>query len=100
MILTSNGNLHDHRLVSNILTFDPDYIVKLWISYFDDSTLLPPPFNILPTPNTIIKYVNFFMSETGSSSTSKLYNNQVDLVKQKTIKLLETSLIQIVKSLQ
>ena len=34
---------------------------QLWISYFDDSTLLPPPFNVLPTPYSILKYINYII---------------------------------------
>ena len=28
---------------------------KLWISYFDDGATVPPPFNIVPTPKSIMR---------------------------------------------
>ena len=28
---------------------------KLWISYFDEGSTVPPPFNMVPTPKAFVK---------------------------------------------
>ena len=41
---------------------------KLWISYFETGATVPPPFNIIPTPKALCKYVFFFRSRCRASS--------------------------------
>ncbi|XP_045778485.1 transient-receptor-potential-like protein isoform X2 [Maniola jurtina] len=36
---------------------------RLWMSYFEDSATLPPPFNILPTPKNIMKMLGMRKKE-------------------------------------
>ncbi|CAB1419622.1 unnamed protein product [Pleuronectes platessa] len=43
---------------------------KLWLSYFDDKCTMPPPFNILPSPKTVV-YIVTSMSKWICSHTSK-----------------------------
>ena len=31
------------------------YQGKLWISYFDEGSTVPPPFNMVPTPKAFVK---------------------------------------------
>ena len=44
------------RLV--IITF---FAGKLWISYFEEGSTVPPPFNVIPTPKSFFK---FFFCQT------------------------------------
>ncbi|KAK9870190.1 hypothetical protein WA026_006275 [Henosepilachna vigintioctopunctata] len=32
---------------------------KLWMSYFEETATLPPPFNIIPTPKMFLKFLGF-----------------------------------------
>ena len=35
---------------------------KVWLSYFDEGSTLPPPFNLIPTPKTLCKLASWFCS--------------------------------------
>ncbi|XP_059157751.1 short transient receptor potential channel 4-like isoform X3 [Physella acuta] len=44
---------------------------KLWISYFEDSGTLPPPFNVIPSPKTFYYIVLWFKNKLCSCFCSK-----------------------------
>lgn len=44
---------------------------KLMLSYFGDGSVNPPPFNIIPSPNTMLKVLLKGMSKSRRESTFK-----------------------------
>ena len=57
---------------------------KLWISYFDDGSTLPIPFNIIPTPKAIMKLLIFFQRYSCPYDNMNSYNesNETDEERQ------------------
>ncbi|XP_055958673.1 transient receptor potential-gamma protein isoform X2 [Patella vulgata] len=47
---------------------------KLWISYFEDSGTLPPPFNIIPSPKTFYYILCWFKDKLCSCSKRQKHN--------------------------
>ncbi|ESP02049.1 hypothetical protein LOTGIDRAFT_111386 [Lottia gigantea] len=53
---------------------------KLWISYFEDSGTLPPPFNIIPSPK-ILYYLLLWLKKTVLSCSPRQKRNRWQSIK-------------------
>ncbi|CAG9767035.1 unnamed protein product [Ceutorhynchus assimilis] len=53
---------------------------RLWISYFEDTDDLPPPFNIIPQPNSFMKMMGCVKS---TKSTASFKNKSRDMAREK-----------------
>ena len=40
---------------------------KLWISYFEEGSTVPPPFNMMPTPKSIYRFLKCGLCKDRSS---------------------------------
>lgn len=45
---------------------------KLWMSYFEESATLPPPFNIMPTPKLLAKFLGLRSKDKNRRMSSKV----------------------------
>ncbi|XP_045478713.1 transient-receptor-potential-like protein isoform X2 [Harmonia axyridis] len=49
---------------------------KLWLSYFEESATLPPPFNLIPTPKLLLKSLGLRKKDKLARMSSKIRNRE------------------------
>lgn len=50
---------------------------RLWMSYFEESATLPPPFNILPTPKLLLKMLGLRKKDKLRKMKGKVSKNHM-----------------------
>ncbi|CAG9859793.1 unnamed protein product [Phyllotreta striolata] len=61
---------------------------RLWVNYFEDGDTVPPPFNIMPTPNFILKQLGLKKGERSSQSFKEKSKEQARERHEVVMKLL------------
>ncbi|KPM02148.1 transient receptor potential-gamma protein-like protein [Sarcoptes scabiei] len=73
---------HSYQLISEQADTEWKFArSKLWISYFSDGATVPPPFNIIPTPKSILTFLHWF--STLFYQTRKAKNEAIRTTKKK-----------------
>ena len=65
---------------------------KLWISYFGDGATVPPPFNIIPTPKTILNAI-VWLAKLCLGKTKRGKNEALRTIKVRSEKTKQISMM-------